>query len=100
MEVEHPPRRFPRADAELENPLGLDTSGCLGDGVLQLVVRRHLSTDRPEVGSRVEVELVTAGSVDHGSVSQELSSPQASSIRIVRGAVRHGSAAGPLSRSW
>jgi hypothetical protein len=29
------------------------------------------------------------------AVSQELSSLQASSIRIVRGVVRHGSAAGP-----
>src|SRR5215211_506129 len=66
MEIEHPPRRFPRADAELKHPLGLDTGGRVGDGVLQLVVGRHLRTDRPEVGGRVEVELVTAGSVDHG----------------------------------
>jgi hypothetical protein len=35
MEVEHPPRRFPRADAELEHPLGEDAGGRLGDGVLQ-----------------------------------------------------------------
>jgi hypothetical protein len=38
MEVEHPPRRFPRADTELEHPLGAETGGRDGDRVLQLVV--------------------------------------------------------------
>ena len=66
VEVEHPPGGLPGADAEFENPLGLDTGGRLGDGALQPVVRRHLSTDRLEVGGRVEVELVTVESVSHG----------------------------------
>jgi hypothetical protein len=34
VEVEHPPGGLPGADAELENPLGLDTGGRLGDGAL------------------------------------------------------------------
>jgi hypothetical protein len=34
VEVEHPAGRLPRADAELEHPLGVDTGGRLGDGIL------------------------------------------------------------------
>jgi hypothetical protein len=64
-QVEHPAGRLTRADAELEHPLGVDTGGGVGDGVL-LVVRRHLHTDRLQVAGRIEVELVTIGCVDHG----------------------------------
>lgn len=66
MKVEHPAGRLSGADTELEHPLGVDIGGRVGDGVLQLVVRRHLLTDPLEVGGRVEVELVTVGSLDHG----------------------------------
>jgi hypothetical protein len=51
------------ADAEVEHPLSLDTGGRPSDGGIQLV-RRQLRTDRLEVAGRVEVELVTVGSVD------------------------------------
>jgi hypothetical protein len=66
VDLEHPAGCLPGADAELEHPLGLNTGGGLGDGILQLVVRRHLLTDRLEIGGRIEVELVTIDSVDHG----------------------------------
>jgi hypothetical protein len=50
VEVEHPARRLLGADPKLENPLGPDTGSRLGDGILQLVVRRHLLTNRLEIG--------------------------------------------------
>jgi hypothetical protein len=56
---------LPRAPAKLEHSLGVDPGSRLGDGGLQLVVRRHLRTDRLEVAGRIEVELVTVGWVDH-----------------------------------
>ena len=65
VEVEHPPGRLARANAQFQHPLGMDTGARLGDGVLQLVVRRHLRTHRLEVPGRVEMELVTVGSVSH-----------------------------------
>jgi hypothetical protein len=65
VEVEHRPGRLPCANAQFQHPLGMDTGGRLGGGVLQLVVQRHLHTHRLEVAGRVEMELATVGSVSH-----------------------------------
>jgi hypothetical protein len=65
VEVEHPPGRLRGANAQFQHPLGMDTGGRLGDGVLQLLIRRHLRTDGFEVAGRVEMDLVPLGSVSH-----------------------------------
>ena len=108
VDVEHPTGRLPCADAELEHPLGVDTGGRLSDGVLQLVVRRHLFADRLEIGGRVEVELVTIGSVDHGcslAGTQQQSGRHSRSTRSSRGSAarcfpRCGAGPSPPRPSW